>query len=125
MSRTISRENAFRTIYSKLFDTSLDGLEASSDINKKCDMEFYTLLCEKFVENKDMLTEKIKSKLKGITIERLYKLDLALIYLALTELEFLGTPSKVVINETVELAKSYSTDKSAKFINGFLAGFLS
>lgn len=124
MSRTIARESAFRTIYSKLFDSNFDGLEASNDISQKCDMGFYYDLCNKFSENKDTLESKIKSLLKGITIDRVYKVDLALIYLAVTELEFFDTPKKVVVNEIIELAKRYSTEKSAKFINGFLAEFL-
>lgn len=123
MSRTISRENAFRTIYSKLFNAEFEGLEASDDINAKCDMEYYNLICNEFLTNYNTLTESISSKLKGITIDRVYKIDLALIYLALTEIKYLNTPFKVVINEILELAKAYSTDKSSKFINGFLANF--
>ena len=124
MSRSISRESAFRTIYSKLFDSSFEGLEASNDINTKCDINFYNDLCKNFLIHYDEIKNKIKSSLKGITIDRVYKVDLALIYLAMTELNFFETPKKVVLNETVELAKRYSTDKSAKFINGFLAEFL-
>ncbi len=121
MSRTISRENAFRTIYSKLFNAEFDGLEASDDINQKCNIEHYNLICDGFSSHQTELEEIIKKNLKGISIDRVYKIDLALLYLALTEIKFLNTPYKVVINETVELAKKYSTDKSAKFINGFLA----
>ena len=56
--------------------------------------------------------------------ERVYKVDLALIYLALKEIDYFDTPKKVVINEIIELAKNYSTEKSASFINGFLADFV-
>lgn len=124
MSRTISRENAFRTIYSKLFDGEFSGLEASDDINQKCNIEHYNLICDSFSSHQAELEEIIKKNLKGISIERVYKIDLALIFLALTEIKFLNTPYKVVINETVELAKKYSTDKSAKFVNGFLANLV-
>lgn len=124
MSRTISRENAFRTIYSKLFDAEFSGLEASDDINQKCNIEHYNLICDSFSSHQAELEEIIKKNLKGISIERVYKIDLALIFLALTEIKFLNTPYKVVINETVELAKKYSTDKSAKFVNGFLASLV-
>lgn len=124
MSRTISRENAFRTIYSKLFNAEFSGLEASDDINQKCNIEHYNLICDNFSSHQTELEEIIKKNLKGISIERVYKIDLALIFLALTEIKFLNTPYKVVINETVELAKKYSTEKSAKFINGFLANLV-
>lgn len=121
--RRIARENAFRTIYSKLFNHEFDGLEASDDLNSEYDISFYNELVNFFEENFDSLTEKIKTNLKNISIERVYKLDLALIYLALIEFQ-MDTPKKVVINEVIELAKKYSTDKSSKFINGFLAGII-
>ncbi len=124
MSRTISRENAFRTIYSKLYNAEFDGLEASNDINEECNIEYYNLICDNFSSHYEEIQSLIAKNLKGISIERVYKVDLALIYLALIEINYLNTPYKVVLNEIVELAKKYSTDKSAKFINGFLANFV-
>lgn len=124
MSRKIARESAFRTVYSKLFDASFDGFEASNDINNKCDINFYNDLCSNFSLHYDEITNQIKAQLKGVVFERVYKVDLALIYLALTELDYFDTPKKVVINEIIELAKNYSTEKSASFINGFLADFV-
>ena len=124
MSRTLARENAFRTIYSKLFDSSFDGVEASDDLTGKFNLDFYTDLVSAFETNYDELKEKVSSNLKGITIDRVYKVDLALLYLALAEIEYLKSPVKVVINEVVELAKKYSTEKSSKFVNGFIAGLI-
>lgn len=124
MSRTLARENAFRTIYSKLFDTSFDGVEASDDLEGKFDLNFYTELISAFETNIEEIKQKVISNLKGITIDRVYKIDLALLYLALAEINYVKSPVKVVINEVVELAKKYSTDKSSKFINGFIAGLI-
>lgn len=124
MSRTLARENAFRTIYSKLFDSSFDGVEASDDLSGKFNLDFYSDLVSAFETNYDELKEKFSSNLKGITIDRVYKVDLALLYLALAEIEYLKSPVKVVINEVVELAKKYSTEKSSKFVNGFIAGLI-
>lgn len=124
MSRTIARENAFRTIYSKLFDSSFDGVEASDDLSNKFNMDFYQDLVSAFETNYDELKNKVSSNLKGITLDRVYKVDLALLYLAFTEIDYLKSPVKVVINEVVELAKKYSTEKSSKFINGFIAGLI-
>ena len=62
------------------------------------------------------------SKLKGYTPDRLYKVDLAILVLAIIELKYVKeNPKEVIINEAVELAKKYSTEKSPKFINGILA----
>lgn len=123
MSRSIARENAFRTIYAKLFDETFDGLEASDDL-KNFNQEFYNDIITNFEQHFEQIKSKVKNNLKGVTLDRIYKVDLALIYLSMIELEFLKTPSKVVVNEVVNLAKQYSTDKSHKFINGFLAGII-
>lgn len=123
MSRTIARENAFRTIYSKLFNQEFDGVEASDDL-KNYDQLFYTDLVSAFQINFDSLQSKVSNNLKGISIDRVYKVDLALLYLCLTEIDYINTPKKVAINEVIELAKKYSTDKSFKFINGFIAGLV-
>lgn len=123
MSRILSRESAFRTIYSKLYNKEFDGLEASDDLGEY-DLTFYNELVKCFDENYIELQQIIQSNLKGVTIDRVYKIDLALIYLALVEIKHFETPHKIVINEIVELAKKYSTEKSSKFINGFLAGIV-
>ena len=124
MSRTLARENAFRTIYSKLYDNSFDAVEASDDLTGKYNIDFYQDLVSAFETNYDEIKEKVSSNLKGITIDRVYKVDLALLYLSITEIDYLKSPVKVVINEVVELAKKYSTDKSSKFVNGFIAGLI-
>ena len=56
-------------------------------------------------------------------MNRIFKVDLAILKVAVFEMLFSNekTPSKVIINEAVELAKKYSTDKSYKFVNGVLA----
>ena len=119
MKRTSARELAFKTIYSKFFnpevDNDFDGAETDG-------LEFTTKILKSFAENYTEINEIISSNLKGYTIERLYKIDLAIITLAVIELKFLKeNPKEIVINEAVELAKKYSTDKSPRFINGVLA----
>ena len=58
------------------------------------------------------------------TIERISKVDLALLKLAIYEILFTDTPYKVAINEVVELSKKYSEDGSSNFINGVLASIV-
>ena len=119
MSRIQSRENAFKIIYSKLYTTD----EQISPIEKIDD--FCASIVEAFTTNYDEIKAKVQANLKGTTVERLYKIDLALLYLAIAEIFYIkGSEYKVVINEVVNLAKKYSTDKSPKFINGFLAGLV-
>ena len=119
MKRTSARELAFKTIYSKFFNAEeTDELENVDGEG----LEFTTKILKSFAKNYDQIQEIISSHLKGYTIERLYKIDLAIITLAVIELNFIKeNPKEVIINEAVELAKKYSTEKSPRFINGVLA----
>lgn len=119
MSRTQSRENAFKIIYSKLYvaDEQVSAIEELDD--------FCVEIVSAFCDNMDEIKQKVKANLKGTTIDRIYKIDLALIYEAVSEIFYVkGSEYKVVINEVVNLAKKYSTEKSPSFINGFLAGLV-
>ena len=119
MSRIQSRENAFKIIYSKLYVE-----EAEISPIEEVD-EFCTEIVKAFTDNFQEIKSRVSENLKGVTLERVYKIDLALIYEAVAEIFYIeGSEYKVVINEVVDLAKKYSTDKSPKFINGFLAGLV-
>ena len=73
------------------------------------------------LDKDEELLEYIKPVLQNWDAERVAVLDMILIKMALGEfLEFDQIPPKVTLNEYVELAKSYSTDKSKEFINGIL-----
>ena len=121
MSRKEARELAFKTIYSKFFNTDAE-IEEQTENTNIADLEFTTKILKNFAEYYQEVNEKISSHLKGYTIERLYKIDLAILVLAVIELDYIKeNPKQVVINEAVELAKKFSTDKSPKFINGVLA----
>ena len=58
------------------------------------------------------------------TYERLSKVNVVILEIAIFEMLFLKTPFKVVINEAVELAKSFGDTKSPSFINGVLASIV-
>lgn len=65
--------------------------------------------------------KKIKGNLKNWKIERLSKVDLSILRLCTYELKFEeDIPNRVSVNEAIELAKKYSGEKSATFINGVL-----
>lgn len=119
MKRTEMRELAFKTIYSKFFNP--DEMDVLENADADC-LQFVNTILNNFAEHYDEINDKISSNLKGYTIERLFKIDLSILILAVIELDYVKeTPKQVVINECVELAKKYSTEKSPKFINGFLA----
>ena len=76
------------------------------------------------MESKEELLEDISKYIKGYTIDRLFKIDLAILLIAFYELKYQDTATKIVVNEAVELAKKYSTQKSYSFINGVLGSFI-
>jgi len=88
---------------------------------KEDDEEFLLDLFRKTVLHQDEFTEEIDAKTPNWDTERIADLDMILIKMALTEfLYFPSIPTKVTINEYIEIAKDYSTTKSSYFINGVL-----
>jgi len=122
--RKQARETAFKVIYKSLFlenDFSSSELLEEDNILEKEDVAFVNTLVELYQQNKEEINNSINSKLKGYTPERVYRIDRAILALAITEIRFYKqTPLKVVINEAIEMGKKYSTEKSYSFINGML-----
>ena len=119
MKRTEMRELAFKAIYSRFFNFTDEDIYAKADTES---LEYTSKILKSFATNYQGINDFLASKLKGYTPDRLYKVDLAILVLAIIELKYVKeNPKEVIINEAVELAKKYSTEKSPKFINGILA----
>lgn len=128
--RSLARETAFKVIYKSLFingDLSVDELLEEDKITEQEDKDyiedskFVTELVSLYEKNQEQINQLINSKLKGYTPERVYRIDRAILATAIAEMLFYKqTPYKVVINEAVEMAKKYSTEKSYSFVNGVL-----
>ncbi|MEO6721787.1 MAG: transcription antitermination factor NusB [Ferruginibacter sp.] len=83
--------------------------------------EFAKTLLETTIEKKDVSMELLKPKLNNWDAERIASLDLIIIQMGVCEFLFFETiPTKVTINEYIDLAKDYSTPQSGQFINGIL-----
>ena len=122
MKRTESRELAFKTIYSKFFNPSNEDIYDGANAEN---LAFVKTILSNFASHYSEINEIITAKLKNYTLDRVNKIDLAIIIVAVIELKFIKeTPKEVVINEAVNLAKKYSTEKSHKFINGLLADII-
>lgn len=120
--RSEAREIAFKTIYSKFFNSEP---EMERMIETEINEEFVLKIVSTYEQNESEIKSLISSHLKGYTIERVYKIDLAILIVAIVEINFIKeNPKEVVINEAVELAKKFSTEKSPKFINGVLADII-
>lgn len=85
------------------------------------DKEFAITLFKKTLLNKTQLTKVISEKTKNWDSERIAAIDHVLLRMAICELQnFPSIPTKVTINEYLEVSKEYSTPKSSIFINGIL-----
>lgn len=86
------------------------------------DVKSYVLqIASAFKKHSSEVDALIQKFARGWDIDRLVKIDKDILRIAITELLFIeGVPSKVVVDEALELAKKYSTDDSASFINGIL-----
>lgn len=127
MSRKKSREFAFRLVFEKFFhEPDIDIFENMEDfVLDDGDKEFVNSLIDGINNHYENIMNIIKDNIEGYELDRIYKVDLAILVLAIYELKFENsTPDKVVLNEAIELSKKYSTDKSFSFINGVLAKIL-
>lgn len=127
MSRKSARENAFRLVYEYLEtgernDFTKELLCGRDEANDAAFTdEIYTAVLERF----DFLRSVIERYSKDFSFERIYKTDLAALLIAAYEILYRDdVPEKVSINEAIELSRTYSTEKSASFINGILASVL-
>ena len=85
------------------------------------DRDFVVKLFRKSITYRDLSLELIEEKANNWDLERIAFMDILIMQLAITELiEFNSIPTKVTLNEFLEIAKFYSTEKSNSFINGVL-----
>lgn len=98
----------------------------SEDIDlKDVDMEYVIRVLKGVQENKDALDVEIEKYLKNWKLNRLSKIDITILRVCTYEFLYENEiPNNVSINEAVELAKRYSADKSASFINGVLGSMI-
>lgn len=95
------------------------------DLESPADLEYTAKLLFAYAHNYDDINSLVRDNLKNYTIEKLFRIDLAILFIAITELYYIEeTPIKIVINESVEMAKKFSTETSYKFVNGFLANLI-
>ncbi len=92
--------------------------------NEEKDREYFTFaeqLIRGVIENIEVIDEEIQNLAKNWTFDRIARVDLAVLRIAIYELRFCeDIPPVVSINEAVELGKEFSKDDSKRFINGIL-----
>ena len=131
MNRTAIRESAFKLIYSLEIQKQTDLKEQinvyfeSENIENKEAKEYIEDAVLGIENHKEEILGLIEKNLKSDwKIDRISKIDLSILKLAIYEIQYKDIPFKVVINEAVELAKKYGEDSSKNFVNGILASIV-
>ena len=127
MQRSAMRELAFKLVYE--VEVQKESEEAqfeifieNNEITKDAVIEYLKDIKEGIKTNCDEINTLISNNLKdNWSLNRISKINLSLIKLAIYEMVYKGLPYKVAINEVVELAKKYADESAPVFINGILA----
>lgn len=127
MNRKKSREYLLQLVYQmgitgdnaqNVFEMFMEDEEISKN---NLDLEYIKTSLVGIAENKEVIEEKISAQLVNWKINRIAKVNLAILKVAVYEMMHKeDIPAKVSINEAIELCKKFSEEKSISFINGVL-----
>lgn len=126
MSRRTARKHIFNMIFQIEFhnndiDSVIEDYLDTIQNESSNDILFIKKEIHGVVQNKQEIDEIISNSAVGWSVERIAKVDIAIMRLAVYELIYAeDVPESVSINEALELAKEFSSDKAPSFINGIL-----
>ena len=127
MSRRSARKNAFFLLFQMDFNEAAEFEQVKEiffaekeEPVEEGDKAFILSEVEGTREHMAEIDALIEQSAKGWDPERMNKVDLAILRLAIYEMKWGETPVGVAINEAVELAKKFSSDEAPAFINGVL-----
>lgn len=131
MKRSEIRENVLKLLYlddfhdkeelNTQFSLYFDGKDGFTENDKTYIID----KANKILDNKETIDQEIESVSNKWKVDRMDKVDKAILRLAYYEIKMdEEIPDKVAVNEAVELSKKYSSDASPKFINGILSNFV-
>ena len=106
-------------------DIPFDSQEALLEAYPELSYTFKVI--DSVVTNKEAIDQKISQLSTGWSIDRIVRMDLVLLRMAIAEMEYLedeDVPKAVALNEALEISKVYSDEKSSKFINGVLSNLV-
>ena len=127
MQRSVMRELAFKLIYG--LEVQKDNTEEqvdlfieNNDIENEIAKDYLKDIAKGILDNNIEIEKLISENLKNNwSLNRISKINISLIKIAIYEMLYKNVPFKVAINEVVELAKKYADDSAPVFINGILA----
>mgnify|MGYP002423155126 CR=1 FL=1 len=130
MNRSQMRELTFQLLYQieiqkEINEETIEIFCENNQIENKEAKKYITNIINGIVEKKEEINKLISKNLKSDwKIERITKINLALLKLSIYEMMYNGIPYKVAINEVIELAKKYGDESAPNFINGVLASIV-
>ena len=130
MNRTAMRELAFKLVYEievqkEESEEELKVFLENNEISDENVIQYLKSIILGIKEHSAEIDELISKNLKkNWSLNRISKINLSLIKIAIYEMLYTEVPYKVAINEAVELAKKYADDSSPVFINGILASIV-
>lgn len=130
MNRSAAREQAFKLLYSleiqkENLQEQIELYFENEDISNEKTKQYISSVVNGIENNISEIENKISENLKkDWKLDRISKINLVLLKLAIYEILYTETPYKVAINEVVEIAKKYGDDTSPNFINGILASIV-
>lgn len=122
-NRSELREIAMKVLYQVyIYNDAKIDYEIMDLIKEQLEIEndFLNDLVTNVVKNQEDISKKANKYLINWDIDRLNKVDKAILSIAVYELLYTKTPAVVVINEAIELSKKYSEEKVTKMINAAL-----
>ena len=126
MNKSEIREEIFKLMYSLEVqksenDEQIDVFLEDSEVSEKIKENIKEIVSKILELNEDIEKEIAKNLKSEWNIDRISKINMAILKIAIYEIVYQKLPYKISINEAVELAKKYGEDTSASFINGVLA----
>lgn len=128
--RNQAREAALSILFSEQFgeectDAFKEKVFKNFDLNKVEDLAFAKSLVETVKEHEDELKQKIDESCHHYHVDRINRMDKTILMIALAEITYFDEiPGVVSVSEAAGLARKYSTETSADFVNGVLAGVI-
>jgi N utilization substance protein B len=124
--RTVARETLFKIVFSSLFNDGVDdGVKRAlfkADNLDENDREYCERVLKNIEEHQADLYSVLDSHSRLFPESRLFPADKSVLLIALAEIYYCeDIPSAVSVNEAVNIASKYSSEKSASFVNGLLA----
>ncbi|MFJ8460894.1 MULTISPECIES: transcription antitermination factor NusB [Lysinibacillus] len=123
MKRHEAREKALQVLF-QLDNTDLTVEEAMGHIKGQPTNVFYEKIVTGTAEHLEEIDATLEQHLEKWSLARLPKIERTVLRLAVYELLYMPeTPKRVVLNEAIELCKTFGDESSSKFVNGVLSKF--